>query len=316
MYFYRESKLTRILQDSLGGRSKTSMIATVSLATSCLEETLNTLDYACRGKYITNRPEVNQRVSQKAWKTEYEKEMDRLRKDLQAARTGAGICMDQDNYERLLSNNEIYKEELSQKKTVISELEKQLQQIEEERILKEIEWNTMQRSFQEINKGFARCCRMFRQNEEQEELACDCEAKAEHLEKQAQYLLKMTEAAARNFHKKMHNLQTVNEENNNSLKLVSERVSINCQEVIDRLVDFMRKIKDTNRHIIEAIGDEHERQTHQCIITEGYGNNVLCEAKNIVNVASQSLENAIQHDHLQKMEFLEAIETKVVFLYN
>jgi len=84
---YRESKLTRLLQDSLGGRTKTSIIATVSPASSGLEvgfnhlfsvlflffinfcdiqETLSTLDYAFRAKNITNRPEVNQKLTKKA----------------------------------------------------------------------------------------------------------------------------------------------------------------------------------------------------------------------------------------------------------
>lgn len=63
---HRESKLTRILQDSLGGRTKTSIIATISPAQCNVEETLSTLDYAHRAKNITNRPEVNQKLSKKA----------------------------------------------------------------------------------------------------------------------------------------------------------------------------------------------------------------------------------------------------------
>ncbi len=63
---HRESKLTRILQDSLGGRTKTSIIATISPAQCNMEETLSTLDYAHRAKNITNRPEVNQKLSKKA----------------------------------------------------------------------------------------------------------------------------------------------------------------------------------------------------------------------------------------------------------
>lgn len=59
----RESKLTRLLQDSLGGRTKTSIIATVSPASINMEETLSTLDYAHRAKDIRNRPEVNQKIS-------------------------------------------------------------------------------------------------------------------------------------------------------------------------------------------------------------------------------------------------------------
>ncbi|KAF1335339.1 Kinesin-like protein, partial [Globisporangium splendens] len=57
---YRDSKLTRLLQDSLGGNSKTLMIACASPAAINFEETLNTLKYANRAKSIRNRPIVNQ----------------------------------------------------------------------------------------------------------------------------------------------------------------------------------------------------------------------------------------------------------------
>lgn len=54
----RDSKLTRLLRDSLGGKSKTCIIATISPSVLCLEETLSTLDYAYRAKSIRNKPEV------------------------------------------------------------------------------------------------------------------------------------------------------------------------------------------------------------------------------------------------------------------
>ena len=56
---YRDSVLTRLLQDSLGGNSRTLMIACVSPAEINLDETLNTLRYANRAKNITNKPVVN-----------------------------------------------------------------------------------------------------------------------------------------------------------------------------------------------------------------------------------------------------------------
>ncbi|KAI3460070.1 hypothetical protein Pfo_016733 [Paulownia fortunei] len=56
---YRDSKLTRILQDSLGGNSKTIMIACVSPADTNAEETLNTLKYANRARNIQNKAIIN-----------------------------------------------------------------------------------------------------------------------------------------------------------------------------------------------------------------------------------------------------------------
>lgn len=57
---YRDSKLTRLLQDSLGGNSMTLMIACVSPADYNLDETLSTLRYANRARKIKNKPVVNQ----------------------------------------------------------------------------------------------------------------------------------------------------------------------------------------------------------------------------------------------------------------
>ncbi|XP_077402184.1 kinesin family member 4 isoform X2 [Vanacampus margaritifer] len=56
---YRDSKLTRLLQDALGGNSHTLMIACISPADSNLEETVNTLRYADRARKIKNKPVVN-----------------------------------------------------------------------------------------------------------------------------------------------------------------------------------------------------------------------------------------------------------------
>ena len=57
---YRDSKLTRLLQDSLGGNTKTLMIACVSPADYNYEESLSTLRYASRAKAIRNKPHVNE----------------------------------------------------------------------------------------------------------------------------------------------------------------------------------------------------------------------------------------------------------------
>lgn len=59
---YRESKLTRILQDSLGGSTRTSIIATISTSDGDLSNTYSTLDYASRARAVVNRPELNHYV--------------------------------------------------------------------------------------------------------------------------------------------------------------------------------------------------------------------------------------------------------------
>jgi kinesin family protein 4/21/27 len=57
---YRDSKLTRLLQDSLGGNSRTLMIACISPVDRDFSETKSTLNYAQRARNIRNRVKVNQ----------------------------------------------------------------------------------------------------------------------------------------------------------------------------------------------------------------------------------------------------------------
>ena len=57
---YRDSKLTRLLQDSLGGNTKTVMCANVGPADYNYDETLSTLRYATRAKSIQNKPKINE----------------------------------------------------------------------------------------------------------------------------------------------------------------------------------------------------------------------------------------------------------------
>ena len=75
---YRTSKLTRLLQDSLGGNTKTVMIAALSPADYNFDETLSTLRYASRAKNIQNKPTVNEDPKDALLK-QYEDEITQLR---------------------------------------------------------------------------------------------------------------------------------------------------------------------------------------------------------------------------------------------
>ncbi|XP_077239637.1 kinesin-like protein KIN-5D [Tasmannia lanceolata] len=95
---YRDSKLTRLLRDSLGGKTKTCIIATISPSIHCLEETLSTLDYAHRAKNIKNKPEVNQKMMKSAVIKDLYSEIDRLKQEVYAAREKNGIYIPRDRY--------------------------------------------------------------------------------------------------------------------------------------------------------------------------------------------------------------------------
>ncbi len=131
---YRDSKLTRLLRDSLGGRTKTCIIATIAPTVQCQEETISTLDYAhrcarvarvalgaarsaavalqlgCRAaaafcvrraKNIRNRPELNQKISKTTMIKELAAEIEKLKLDLLCTREKNGVYLSNERYEQV-----------------------------------------------------------------------------------------------------------------------------------------------------------------------------------------------------------------------
>ncbi|KVH99960.1 Kinesin, motor domain-containing protein [Cynara cardunculus var. scolymus] len=108
----RDSKLTRLLRDSLGGKTKTCIIATVSPSAHCLEETLSTLDYAHRAKNIKNKPEANQKMSKAMLLKDIYLEIEKMKQDLRATREKNGVYIPnerfaQDEAEKKMKNEKI-----------------------------------------------------------------------------------------------------------------------------------------------------------------------------------------------------------------
>ncbi|XP_046715480.1 kinesin-like protein KIF21A isoform X4 [Silurus meridionalis] len=102
---YRDSKLTRLLQDSLGGNSQTVMIACISPSDRDFMETLNTLKYANRARNIKNKVVVNQdKASQQI--SALRTEIARLQMELMEYRTGKRI-VSEDGMESI---NDMYHE--------------------------------------------------------------------------------------------------------------------------------------------------------------------------------------------------------------
>jgi kinesin family protein 3/17 len=86
---YRDSKLTRLLQDSLGGNTKTVMCANAGPADYNYDETLTTLRYANRAKNIKNKPKINEDPKD-AMLREFQDEIERLKAELATDGGGGG----------------------------------------------------------------------------------------------------------------------------------------------------------------------------------------------------------------------------------
>ena len=130
---YRESKLTRLLQDSLGGRTKTCIIATVSPAKSNLEETISTLDYAFRAKNIRNKPQINSMISKKTLLREFTAEIEKLKSELIATRQRNGVYLSNEQYEEITVESEsrriLSEEQKSRIETMENSLRNKVQEL-------------------------------------------------------------------------------------------------------------------------------------------------------------------------------------------
>jgi len=102
---YRDSKLTRILQESLGGNAKTTIVICASPASFNEAETKGTLDFGKRAKTIKNVVAVNEELTAEEWKKRYEKEkeknnkmkvkVEKLEEELKRWRAGQTVSADE-----------------------------------------------------------------------------------------------------------------------------------------------------------------------------------------------------------------------------
>ncbi|XP_065061386.1 centromere-associated protein E-like isoform X1 [Rhopilema esculentum] len=131
---YRDSKLTRILQNSLGGNAKTSVIATVSAAAG--EETFSTLKFASRAKTIKNKPKVNEVLDGDTMIKRYRKEINMLKRqidEIQDLTNLKTLKTENEKMEQLLEENERMRREQQSK---INSLQKMIISSTEETINK------------------------------------------------------------------------------------------------------------------------------------------------------------------------------------
>ncbi|XP_076281129.1 kinesin family member nebbish isoform X2 [Lasioglossum baleicum] len=155
---YRESVLTWLLKESLGGNSRTAMLATVSPANVHVEETLATLRYACQVRAIVNRVRINEDPHEKLIR-ELKAEVLRLRGVREGYERQLGICPRRllDSIEPNGKNND----EVKRKQQEIDKLKNQLKKTEEQLTTTQKTWSkrlqeTEQRKNSEL-KYLRRC---------------------------------------------------------------------------------------------------------------------------------------------------------------
>ncbi|GAB5030231.1 kinesin-like protein kif11 [Nannochloropsis oceanica] len=125
---YRDSKLTRLLQESLGGRAKTCIIATLSPVASNVEETLSTLEYALKAKSIKNKPELNARSTSRTLIKEYNSEIESLKSMLMATREKNGVYLAPADYDHLQAQLQSQGEQIKESEQALRQREEELEE--------------------------------------------------------------------------------------------------------------------------------------------------------------------------------------------
>ncbi|CAD8186568.1 unnamed protein product [Paramecium octaurelia] len=141
---YRDSKLTFLLRESLGGNSKTVMIATISAASSSFQETLGTLKFASRAKNIKNQAVVNEEVGGNL--ESLKAEIKRLKNELQQSVFQSEIIPKKQKEVELVSRINTLSYQLNESGQYQDQLTKELKQMKdyyESRITELEDYNTM-----------------------------------------------------------------------------------------------------------------------------------------------------------------------------
>ncbi|GKV03764.1 hypothetical protein SLEP1_g16013 [Rubroshorea leprosula] len=138
---YRDSKLTRILQNSLGGNARTAIICTMSPALSHVEQTRNTLSFATSAKEVTNNARVNMVISDKRLVKHLQKEVARLEAELRSPEPSSSVGL---------------KSLLMEKELKIQQMEREMEELKRQRDLAQSQLEQERRAHK-VQKGSNQC---------------------------------------------------------------------------------------------------------------------------------------------------------------
>ena len=266
---------SRLLQDSLGGRTKTSIIATISPAGINLEETLSTLDYAHRAKNITNKPEVNQKMSKSAKLKEYTEEIEKLRKDLIASREKNGVFLENSRYQDMVNQVEMGNQEMAEKINTIKAMTEELAKLEElfnevsaELTEKEAELNTAANQLQETEETLEATKVVLRktaqEKEEQAHLVDKHFETESRLKVQAKELIETADLSSKDLthiHDKLDRLKLLDASNAQSKETFSETFEVAVQDIVDNLAVYGSGHEEECGKIKGKLGRQLDRRT-------------------------------------------------------
>lgn len=312
---YRESKLTRLLQDSLGGRTKTCIIATVSPARNNLEETISTLDYAFRAKNIRNKPQINSIISKNKLLRDIGMEIEKLKSELIATRHRHGVYMTPDAFEEMTMESESRRIVNEEQRAKIESMESSLKHKVQELLSITGNFNSLKHDNEETQSKLNETRDILNETERfwkdtQEKLDEELIVRKAHqnTEKQLRHIgaslvstLNGTVQDVHGLHAKLDRKDNLEADNRQAWQTSTGEVSDVTQQVDARIEIFQAQhaklLQDMSSKIHQFVGHELESVQSTRSQLRGLGNSfdkVEMEAKNNTSSAHHEMNEVLE----------------------
>ena len=334
---YRDSKLTRLLQESLGGNAKTSLIVTISPSSYNTEETLSSLNFGQRAMKVKNKPIINRTEDYQAQlfklQEEYDKltdeysklkiEYDKVVEENQKLKNGETfINLQRQSIERKLSSNDN-----NSNKDLKQELKKMEKFYEDIIRKKEVEYQALLKDIDDTLVSKDNSIDLLKNKEQEYKL------KIKNLTENLTDLTKEKEGMQNSLNQnllKNKDLSDKNESLNSDIKKLSEEIkkltikiktkeeieknrtskSTNTESLIDKeLRENLLKLKISNNDIIK---NKYDSILSQLLIiiesSQGGKENTIKALNKSINVIKEECENKINKNNSEMKNLKITIE--------
>lgn len=324
---YRDSKLTRLLQDSLGGNSKTVMIACVSPADTNAEETLNTLKYANRARNIQNKAIVN-RDPMAAQMQRMRSQIEQLQAELLYVRGDSGAPFEQlqilkNKISLLEASNAELQKEVKERQIRCEQLTQSAidAQVERDRLILKIEsskngrpWNEIDNSDQDLDLVKKYVSRI--QELEAELLHSQNSSNSKHGEPVDYLGLDYGELLLKGSCSEDSDIRSVDingefevEEKELEHSSLQEKLDMELKELDKKLEQKEAEMKRFGAVDTSVLKQHYEKKVHELELEKkALQKEIESLQRNLSNISSNSDESAqkLKEDYLQKLNLLES----------
>lgn len=260
---YRESKLTRLLQGSIGGKTKTALIATISPAKINVHETISTLNYASKAKNIRNLPQSSfdsEMILKKVLVSDLSGQISRMTRDLMANKDKEnGIRMSVLNYEELNKSVTSLQTDLQEKASEITGLKLKLDAKNSEIEMLHEKVNEMEKSSQSIKSTLES------KDKELKLLSLDLTSLQKRYTMQNEQVSRVVQSNVKEVSNALNQIIKTFRTDNNVISLDLESLSSELNVQVARLLEHLTQNADRIEKLLESQSASIAKTLQGCI---------------------------------------------------